>query len=92
VHPTALSHTAQPLQWAISVENIKRGADWTVPYHIGHVGALVKRVELGDDIWGFFAPFTPLAWMFFFLMVLVYGFMVYALEQVTPTEPQRTSL
>ena len=70
------------MQWAITVANIKRGADWTVPYHIGHVGALVKRVDLGDDIWGFFAPFTPLAWAFFFLLVLLYGLLTYALEQV----------
>jgi len=67
--------------WAITVENIKRGADWTVPYHIGHVGALVKRVEMGDDIWGFFAPFTPAGWAFYFLLVLVYGLLTYALEQ-----------
>jgi len=67
--------------WAITVENIKRGADWTVPYHIGHVGALVKRISLGDDIWGFFAPFTPLAWTFFFALVLGYGLFTYALEQ-----------
>ena len=64
------------------MENIKRGADWTVPYHIGHVSALVKRVDLGDDIWGFFAPFTPMAWAFFFSLVLVYGFLTYAVEQV----------
>ena len=67
--------------WAITVENIKRGADWTVPYHIGHVGALVKRISLADDIWGFFAPFTPLAWTFFVALVLAYGVLTYALEQ-----------
>jgi len=83
--------------WAITVANIKRGADWTVPYHIGHVGALVKRVDLGDDIWGFFAPFTPLAWAFFFLLVLLYGLLTYALEQghndeFPHTEDPNTSL
>jgi len=67
--------------WAISVDNIKRGADWTVPYHIGHVGALVRRKSMGDDMWGFFAPFTPLAWVWFFMMVFMYGGLTYVLEQ-----------
>jgi len=67
--------------WSITVKNIEKGADWTVPYHIGHVGALVKKPMLGEEIWGFFAPFTPAAWGFVVLFVFVYGVLIYALEQ-----------
>jgi hypothetical protein len=79
--------------WAITVQNIERGADWTVPYHIGHVGALVKKSTVGQDIWGFFAPFTPAAWAFFVMMVVFYGLVNYAFEQAqneefpSPDEP-----